>query len=156
MSTNQKLSRDERLRQYDREMLRSTFVSIFWGAITERRKQGKFTLQSLADKLGIDKSTVSRWFSGESQNWETDTISDISGALDLELEITARERSNPSVIITASGPSVAVHTSTIPQPAVRTTDILTESKQGIEQPLKVTRRPKGIEPEVKAFLSEAA
>ncbi len=108
MSTKQKIPSQERLRAYDREMLRSTFVSIFWAAITERRKRERFTLQSLADRLGIDKSAVSRWFSGENQNWETDTIADIAAALDLELEITARERSNPSVVITASGPQQSV------------------------------------------------
>ena len=107
MSTNPKIHSPERMREYDREMLRSTFVSIFWAAISERRKRAKFTLQSLADKLGVDKSVVSRWFSGDRPNWETDTIADIAGALDLDLEITARERSHPAVTLTASGSQIS-------------------------------------------------
>jgi len=83
-------------------MLRSTFVSLFWGVISERRRRTKFTLQSLADKLGTDKSAVSRWFSGELPNWTVDKIADVAGALDLELRIEATDKSG--AVFTASGP----------------------------------------------------
>jgi transcriptional regulator with XRE-family HTH domain len=68
------------------------YESLFWGVIRERRRSGKCTLEALADAIGRDKSAVSRWFSGE-PNWELDTISDIAGALDLDIRIEARERS---------------------------------------------------------------
>lgn len=57
-----------------------------------RRKRDKYKLQSLADAMKRDKSEVSRWFS-KPPNWQLNTISDIANALDLEIEIRARERS---------------------------------------------------------------
>jgi transcriptional regulator with XRE-family HTH domain len=170
MSTNQKApSHEERLREYDREMLRSTFVSIFWAAITERRKTGKFTLQSIADKLGIDKSAVSRWFSGDSPNWETDTIADIAGVLDLELDVTAVERSNPAVTITATGPiysqasaqtstsNTAVQQKFFSQEIDKKPVVPSEPKQGNRQHIEIAQSPRGISPnEVWAEFSEVA
>jgi transcriptional regulator with XRE-family HTH domain len=85
------------VQKYDRLMLRSAFVSLFWAVISERRRQGKLKLQSIADALGINKSTVSRWFSSEQPNWEVDTISDIAGALNLEVEIYARDRATGKI-----------------------------------------------------------
>jgi transcriptional regulator with XRE-family HTH domain len=121
MSINRK-SEQKRLIEYDRDFLRSTFVGIFWSAITERRKHGKFTLQSIADKLNINKSAISRWFSGEPPNWESDTISDVAGALNLELQIQARDRVTGQVF-TASGAQ------TYPKPIVPATrsDVSTET-----------------------------
>lgn len=87
-----KTSNEKRLRDYDRHMLRSAFVSVFWGAITEKRKNRKFTLQELANRVGTNKSVVSRWFSKPHPNWRSDTMADIASALDLDLEITARDR----------------------------------------------------------------
>jgi transcriptional regulator with XRE-family HTH domain len=112
MSTNQKkIDPAKRLREYDRKMLRSTFVSLFWGVISERRRRSKFTLQSLADKLGTDKSAVSRWFSGELPNWTVDKIADVAGVLDLELRIEATDKSGS--VFTASG---AITQSATPSP----------------------------------------
>jgi transcriptional regulator with XRE-family HTH domain len=74
-------------------MLRSAFVSLFSVVIEERRNRVGFVLQSLADALGIDKSSISRWFRGATHpNWTIDTIADIAHALDLELEIRATDR----------------------------------------------------------------
>ena len=39
------------IRAYDRGMLRSAFVSLFWGVIMERKRRGSFTLQALAKIL---------------------------------------------------------------------------------------------------------
>jgi excinuclease ABC subunit C len=36
------------VRAYDRAMLRAEFASLFWAAIMEKRKSGKFTLVGLA------------------------------------------------------------------------------------------------------------
>ena len=85
-------SPEARLRDYDRTMLRSAFVSIFWNAITERRRREKFTLQELARRVGTNKSAASRWFSGSLPNWTLDTVADIAGALDLDLRIEALDR----------------------------------------------------------------
>ncbi len=89
---------EDRLREYDRRMLRSSFVSLFWTAIQHRRRSGKFTFKEMADRLKTDKSAVSRWFSGESPNWRVDSIADIASALDLELIIEARDRRTGAVM----------------------------------------------------------
>jgi transcriptional regulator with XRE-family HTH domain len=131
-------SEDQRLVEYDRDILRSTFVGIFWSAIAERKKLGKFTLQSLAEKLRIDKSAVSRWFSGDAPNWTSDTIADVAGALNLEIKVEARDRTTGQVFI-ASGthtrpilaiPQQEISTETEPSAVVATpisTRILTTS-----------------------------
>lgn len=82
----------EVLRDFDREVYRSSLVSIFWAVISDRKKGG-FKLRMLADALGRDKSVVSKWFS-KLPNWEANTVSDIANALDVELRITARDRTN--------------------------------------------------------------
>ena len=107
-----------RLLEYDRAMLRAAFVSLFWGAITEHKRRGKYTLQMLADKLGRNKSGVSRWFSRNPPNWGVDTISDIANALDLEIEIRATDRITGRVF-TSSGILAAAQTSSISQPIER-------------------------------------
>jgi transcriptional regulator with XRE-family HTH domain len=97
MWTRHRSEPEERQRDFDREMLRSMFASMFWAAIEERRRAGKFTLQQLAEKLGVGKSVVSRWFSSQGPNWQIDTISDIAGALDLDLRIEAVDRTTGKI-----------------------------------------------------------
>lgn len=92
MWTRHPKSRDALIAGFDREMLRSAFVSLFWAVISYRKKQGGFALKTLADKIGVNKSAPSRWFSGERPNWTVNTIADIAGALDVEIEIKARDR----------------------------------------------------------------
>lgn len=95
MTKNEKLHRD-----YEREMLRSSFVSLFWSVFMQRKQEGS-TLKDIADALGIHKSGVSRWFSGKSPNWEINTVADLSRVLDIELRITAVDRNTGAVF----GPS---------------------------------------------------
>ena len=100
-SENRAASRQ--VRAYDRAMLRAQFASLFWAAIMEKRKSGKFTLASLAKALGKNKGEVSRWFSGEAPNWTMGTVAEIAYALDLQIHVEARDRST-GMILTASGP----------------------------------------------------
>ena len=67
-------SRDRLLLAYDREMLRSAFVSLFWSIISRKNQHGGFPLKTLADKIGVHKSAPSRWFSGGHPNWTINTI----------------------------------------------------------------------------------
>jgi hypothetical protein len=115
MSMKRTKPKRRRLLEYDRAMLRAAFVSLFWGAITEHKRRGKYTLQMLADKLGRNKSGVSRWFSRNPPNWGVDTISDMANALDLEIEIRATDRITGRVF-TSSGILAAAQTSSISQP----------------------------------------
>src|ERR1700757_501534 len=85
-------TKDALLAAYDRGMLRSAFVSLFWSIISHRKQQGSFALKTLSDKIGVHKSAPTRWFSGERPNWTVNTIADIANALDVDLEIRARDR----------------------------------------------------------------
>src|SRR5437879_299734 len=92
MWTRAPKSREELLIAYNREMLRSAFVSLFWSVISIKKRRGGFPLKTLADKIGVHKSAPSRWFSGGQPNWTVNTISDIAGALNLDLEIRGRDQ----------------------------------------------------------------
>lgn len=96
MSLLDKLSAEER-RDYKRGALRFAIVSAFWGVIQHRKTQSGFTLQQLADKVGTNKSTVSRWFSAALPNWEIDTMADIADALEVELEIRVNDKKSGRV-----------------------------------------------------------
>jgi transcriptional regulator with XRE-family HTH domain len=78
---------------YDRAMLRSAFLSLFWGIISERKKHGGFTFKEFAKKVGSSKHEVSRWFNGD-PNWTINTVASIAHALDVELRIEAVDRAN--------------------------------------------------------------
>jgi transcriptional regulator with XRE-family HTH domain len=94
MSMNQ--NKIQLLRDYDRDMLKSAISSVFWAVLSKRKTEG-YSLKSLADALGIHKSAVSRWFSEKLPNWEINTISDIAHALDLEVDITVKDRKTGEV-----------------------------------------------------------
>jgi len=98
-------------RVYDRQMLRSAFQSLFWNVILTRKRQNGFNFKALADKLGINKSYVSRSFSSP-PNWQIDKVADMSEALGVDLIIEARDRKNPNVIYTPSGIRQPATTST--------------------------------------------
>jgi transcriptional regulator with XRE-family HTH domain len=91
MSTTTRKTDPKFKRAYERAVLRSAFVSLFWGIINERRKRGGFTLQGLAGAVGSSKSEVSRWFNGD-PNWTVNTIANIADALDVDLKIEATDR----------------------------------------------------------------
>jgi transcriptional regulator with XRE-family HTH domain len=99
MWTKANYSKDEILKDYDRSMLRSAFVSLFWNVM----KAKKISQQQLADEIGVHKSAPSRWFSGERPNWEVNTIADIASVLGLDVEVRAVDRST-GVVYSAYGP----------------------------------------------------
>ena len=104
MSANQSNRAASReVRAYDREMLRAQFASLFWAAILEKRRHGKYTLSELAKALGKNKGEVSRWFSSGAPNWTLGTIAEIAYALDLQITVEALDRST-GVVMTAYGP----------------------------------------------------
>jgi len=103
--TSAKQSEIDRLRAFDRGMYRSALVSLLWSVVTRKRKTEGLTLQDIADKLGVNKSQVSRWFRGD-PNWSANTVADLAHVLDVELTITATERAtgivhSPSGVIEA-------------------------------------------------------
>src|ERR1044072_2080123 len=88
-------------REYDRTMLRSEYQSLFWSVLLARKHQAKFTLKALADKLGINKSYISRSFSSP-PNWQIDKIADMADALGVEMMVQARDTAT-GIIFTSSG-----------------------------------------------------
>jgi len=101
------------MRAYDSGMLKSAFVSLFWTCITDRRKRGPFTFQQFAKDLNVNKGEVSRWFNGE-PNWRLSTIASIANALDLDIQVTAIERSTgkiftPAGLQSSSGMTTDTH-----------------------------------------------
>lgn len=87
----------DRMREFDNLMLRSAFVSLFWGVIKHRRKMRKLTLQEIAARMGTNKSAVSRWFSDQPPNWRLSTISEMAHTLDVDIRIEARDRATGMV-----------------------------------------------------------
>lgn len=69
-------------------------------------------MKDVADKLAINKSVVSRWFSGKSPNWEMNTVADIADALDLEIRIEAVDR-NTGHVFSCTGEVFAPHSGII-------------------------------------------
>ncbi len=92
MSAWEKEPRVDPVTDDTRAMLRSAFVSLFWNVISHKKDHGGFSFTKFAERLGVNKSAPSRWFSAERPNWTINTISDIEQALDLDIEIWARDR----------------------------------------------------------------
>lgn len=78
-------------KKFQRMMLRAEFVSLIWNAFSFRAEAEGLTKTRFAEKIGINKSAISRWFSFSRPNWRIDTISDISRSLGMELEIRLRD-----------------------------------------------------------------
>lgn len=75
-----------------RDIVRSSFASLFWMIIKYKKAYQSFSLKTLADKIGVNKSEPSKWFRGDRPNWTLNTVSDIADALDVDLEIRAFDR----------------------------------------------------------------
>lgn len=134
------------IRDFDRGMLRSAFVSLFAGVVRAKKRSTGFTFQKLADALGVDKSAVSRDFRGD-PNWTVNKIADLANALDVEISIQARDRATGAVF-TPAGPVTSVadtHIEYRPQVEVRV--------PGVPQRAQITTStrttPKGVVREVK-------
>lgn len=107
-------------RDYRRHMMKSMFQSLFWHVFSVRRKEANLTLTGLADRLGHNKSYISRLFSSP-PNWQIDKISDLSDALDVDLVIEARDRKTGR-IFAAHGDEQFVQPSSKADPDVRLFD----------------------------------
>jgi transcriptional regulator with XRE-family HTH domain len=90
-------SKSDHAREYERAMLRSAFVSLFWSVIADLKKRRGYRLQELADAVGVDKSGVSRWFSGGNPNWTLNTVADVANALNVDLRIELIDRETKAV-----------------------------------------------------------
>lgn len=91
----------EPVRLFNRQMLRSAFQSLFWHVLLVRKRESGFSFKALAERLGNNKSYVSRSF-GSPPNWQIDKLSDMADALGVELILQARDIKNGQ-IYTPSG-----------------------------------------------------
>src|ERR1700742_1983013 len=92
MWTRKNKSADITVSEYDRDVLKSSVVSLFWNILSYRKRESGFTLTDLAAKIGVHKSAPSRWFGNDRPNWEENTMADIANALGVELEVYARDK----------------------------------------------------------------
>jgi DNA-binding phage protein len=113
MSTKQTRSDPKFARAYDRGILRSAFVSLFWVVISHLKKKEGFTLKELAKRVGANKAEVSRWFNGD-PNWTLSTVGAIASALNLDIKIVAIDRKTGEVF-TPAGIQTTPHVSAVPQ-----------------------------------------
>jgi hypothetical protein len=109
MSTQQSKKDPKYERAYDRSILRSAFVSLFWAIISDRKERGGFTLVQLAKSMGANKAEITRWFKGD-PNWTLNTIASIASALNVDLEIRARDRFTGKVFTPAGAVADAAAT----------------------------------------------
>jgi hypothetical protein len=73
----------------------------FLRAISDERKSGnRVTQQAIAQKLGVDRSVVNRWLTGEA-NLTLRSISDLAWALDRDVffELRKREQVNGANLV---------------------------------------------------------
>ena len=99
MSIKKRNATEAKQRAYDHMMLRKAFSSLMWNVfVWKRDRNPSYTKQMLATELGVNKSAPSRWFSS-SPNWTLNTIADLAWALDVEIEISAREKNSGTVFM---------------------------------------------------------
>lgn len=110
------------LAAYDRAMLRSEFLSLFWNVFTDRKAKDKLTLDQLAKKIGSSKHEVSRWFNGD-PNWTINTMASLAGALGVTLKVEAVDADGK--VFSASGISIK------PVRQTQTTTVSSSSEQSI-------------------------
>jgi hypothetical protein len=128
----------EFMRKYDRQMLRSAFVSMFWAVIADRKRRDGYRLLDLADALRVGKSVISKWFSrsGSPANWNLSTMADIASALDVEIDVQLRERST-GVVYKPSGKVTSA-----PQAATVDPVIMRVGGMSNQQPMMQTNKEK--------------
>jgi transcriptional regulator with XRE-family HTH domain len=137
------------IRAFERGILRSAFVSLFWSIIQERKKSGTFTLQALAKSLSTNKAEVSRWFKGD-PNWTVNTIAGIANALDVDIKIEAVDRSTKAVFTPAGLQESSATKTTMQQP------VATASAGILDGPMRVTHMQGGALRDASTSISEAA
>jgi transcriptional regulator with XRE-family HTH domain len=96
---------------FARAMLRAAITSLVWVVFSERRKKNGLTFAALAEALQVNKSAISRWFNS-SPNWTVNTIADLANALDVDIEIRARDRRS-GAIYTPSGTLTTTHSGAV-------------------------------------------
>lgn len=97
---------------FRRGALRSAFHSLFWGVIVNRKRNAGLKMRDIADKLGVNKSFVSRSFSNP-PNWRIETLADFADALDLDLIVEARDRKTGRIYTPSGVRSSSVTTTSI-------------------------------------------
>jgi hypothetical protein len=89
-------------REFAAELLKSAFFGAFYTAIGVRKNEEALTRAKLGSRMGREKTGISKLLSGP-RNWQLDTISDFTEALDLRLEFSLVDRHYPNRRFTATG-----------------------------------------------------
>jgi transcriptional regulator with XRE-family HTH domain len=103
MSTTEATQRyDKDQRDFLGEALARDIFSAIYTALTFRKKYNGLTTSDFADRVGRDRTGVSKILHGHG-NWTTHKISDVANALDLEVEISFVDRADVSRVFTPNG-----------------------------------------------------
>lgn len=105
--TPMRLSR-EQVQEFSAEVMEREIFGAFMLAFDTRREEARLTQSQLAERLGKDKTGTSKLLAGP-RNWTIRTISDMSLALDVVVEISLHDRIIPTRTFTPTG--VTYHSS---------------------------------------------
>lgn len=131
---------DKFLREFSQQMLRAMVQSVFVSVFNEAKRTSKLSQSGLAKRLGINRSVISRNLS-DPPNWTVDKISDMAEALNVDIEIIARNRVSGQChtargvihisVSTATGRVITVNESqTLAKPSISVNSPM-QSAQGI-------------------------
>jgi transcriptional regulator with XRE-family HTH domain len=88
--------------EFSSHVMEREVFGAFMLAFDARRSESGMTQSQLAERLGKDKTGTSRLLSAP-RNWTIRTISDLSMALNVVVEISLRDRVEPARVFTAAG-----------------------------------------------------
>lgn len=79
------------LREFRHVMLRTLVQSVFVSIFNDKKKKDGLSQSKLAEKMGVNRSVISRSLA-DPPNWTIDKISDMAEAMNVDLEVIARDR----------------------------------------------------------------
>ena len=82
----------EEEKEYRKRSVHSMFQSLFWGALQDKHRR----IDDIADRTKYNKEHVRCLFRRDAW-WSINAISDVAEALDLELNVEARDRTTGKV-----------------------------------------------------------
>src|SRR5208282_5258099 len=92
------------VQEFSSNVMSAEIFGAFLMAFDTRRAESGMTQAQLAERLGKDKTGTSKLLSAP-RNWTIRTISDLSVALNVIVEVTLRDRIYPTRVFTSTGVS---------------------------------------------------
>ena len=93
---------DEEERAFLGELLARRIFGAIYSALIVRARDSGLTRKTFGDRIGSEKTSVSKLLKSHG-NWKTQRLSDVSNALDLDVEVCLIDRHNPYRVFTSRG-----------------------------------------------------